>query len=1260
MVKKSRKIYFLGSVIIALASLFLVYFLLIVTGVVQVKNEIITITSGSVEATYSGMPVKCEEVEVTAGELRKGHTIKAIYTGEVVNVGSAANTYTFTILDSEGVDVTNKYTITKLEGTITVNKRPISLRASDASKEYDGTPLVSNSKEYSWVNGSLIAGHTIEVSSYGERTEAGIGENKLDVQIYDEFGNVMTQNYDIQVVSGALTVNPIPIVVSSGGDSKRYDGLPLTQKHWQLEQGELLDADNDGTPDHRIDAATNGSITDPGSVQNTFKYIKVYDIKTGKDVSDNYAIEEQYGMLEIQKVSLIFKSSDKIKFYDGNPFMIKSEVDTSGMTPDEIRSLLSKSDITLTAGTLFKGHTWDVVFGEFTETEVGKYVYSYDIVIYDENCNKITENYSYACQTGNLQIKPIDLIVKTESATKTYDGTPLYAYDEYDAETNPEGWRILSGELLDGHVLMVDEKTYTKLTDVYDYDKGNVLGVDNEIDFIVFDTINNKEVTNNYNIVNRCGKLIVMPIEISIKTPNDSVEYNGKTYKYVPSDIKNEVYLTSGAEVLESFGHKLDYSSFKFESELTPEDVSGVLNIPTIKIIDSNGKDVTKNYRLLTKDYGKLTYTTVEMTVESNGTEEEYKKGISLTCYDYVFKFGTASQIVNADKKEYTFKPNFLPNHEIRIKNDTALSEGGKINNDFNVDVYYLGTDGNSKTVKVTSYFEITEILGALKINPKVIYVDTPSCSKIYDGKEISETEYMSFTFVNSADETELLSENLRVVIDENQQSYIEAKKYSNNLSFSVLDLNNKKTSNYEVRINNIGEIEIKQYNVILQTSNRNFVYEEGKSFNEFSDGDVVPENDKYAFLRLMKGLNVFDVKELTTNFTDLTQLLPYWKSVNGVSQLSVELNSGDTLVVSGNWSEVTYGTVQNKPNKIYIVDSEGKDITNNYYFVEIFGNIQVQVDDSYKYPVKPKPIYVAYSDSQGQIVDMDYAFANGIYSSKNSIRGLETLLESGEITSYEATFKTIQNPQDLRNPGTHAGYIEIDTLRLYKGTEDVTENYQFEFVPGDVVIYENKITIETNSATKVYDGTPLVGTYEIKVPDEMKNFRIIINDNPEFNETGVATSITNVSQVINSVSCQIFNENGEDVTDVVLVDKKFGTLTITKAELVISFVDNDVNIIDKEMSYAELIEKGLYASSDDFNSSDYVITGLQPGHKFVSFKTEVINYGYINGEENIQDGSSHELMIKEIIIEDEFGNKVQNNYTFVADSITVWFFAIE
>ena len=76
----------------------------------------------------------------------------------------------------------------------------------------------------------------------------------LDVQIYDANRNVMTQNYDIQVVPGALTVNPIPLVISSGSANKRYDGTALTEDFWQLEHGKLLDLDNDGEADHKIEA----------------------------------------------------------------------------------------------------------------------------------------------------------------------------------------------------------------------------------------------------------------------------------------------------------------------------------------------------------------------------------------------------------------------------------------------------------------------------------------------------------------------------------------------------------------------------------------------------------------------------------------------------------------------------------------------------------------------------------------------------------------------------------------------------------------------------------------------------------------------------------------------------------------------------------------------------------------------------------------------------------------------------------------------
>ena len=64
MVKKSRTIYIMGSIIIGLASIFLVYFILISTGVIMATNEYLIISSGSISAVYNGEEVKCEELQI--------------------------------------------------------------------------------------------------------------------------------------------------------------------------------------------------------------------------------------------------------------------------------------------------------------------------------------------------------------------------------------------------------------------------------------------------------------------------------------------------------------------------------------------------------------------------------------------------------------------------------------------------------------------------------------------------------------------------------------------------------------------------------------------------------------------------------------------------------------------------------------------------------------------------------------------------------------------------------------------------------------------------------------------------------------------------------------------------------------------------------------------------------------------------------------------------------------------------------------------
>lgn len=1249
MVKKSRKIYFLGSAIIALASLFLLYFLLIITGVVQVRNEFITITSGSIEATYDGNPVRCEEVEVVEGELRTGHTIEATFTGELINVGSTANTYTFKIVDSNKVDVTDKYNVNKIEGTITVTKRTISLRAPSDEKDYDGSALSTNKKDYEWINNNLLDGHRIEVSSFGERVEAGIGENQLDVIVFDQYGNEITNNYNIQVVPGALTVNPIPLVVSSGSASKRYDGTPLTKSYWQLEQGELLDFDGDGQPDHRIEAETMGTITDPGSVKNEFKYIRVYDIKTDKDVTHNYAIDEQLGVLEIQKVALTFKSIDKTKYYDGNPFLVESNVDIDSMTPEQIKSLLKEEDIILVDGELFKGHTWEPVFDVYKDVKAGDYIYSFDVVIKDENGNVITSNYTYERQRGILKIKPIELVIKTGTETKMYDGKPLYAYQEYDPENPLESqWKLYSGELLEGHKLYVDEKAYKPLINVYGYDnKGAVLGNKNHIDFIVKDTKTGDEVSKNYKISYLYGEVKITPIELKIDISNQTVKYDGESHQFTSNNLKDLLVVSEESQkILDGFGHKIVYDETKFETKLTPDKVDGVLNMPTLVIVNSKGEKVSVNYSVSVKGIGYYSYEPIKLEVKSNSKEKEYTKDINLTCYEYAITFNGKTFEFTLEKSEGTYKPlegNFLPNHEIRIINESVLIESGSIENEYKIEIYYLGTKGTDKPVNVTSHFIIDDSKnGTLNVKPKIIEVDTPSYTGVYNGQEIPTSEYMKFTFVDSTVEQELKNSGYKVVLADDNKTYKNATDNTlNNLKLNVVDEKTGEiTKNYTIEIKNAGTIKIAKYNLLVQTSNRTYKYEQGKTYNEYSSGDIVPENDLLAMFRMVRGLNVFDLNDKAITYAP-NELLSFWiKDHNGITY---ELGNGEKLIASAQWTETTNTTVVNKPISISIVDDNSISTIDNYNITYSYGYLNVFIKTNTR-TIRPRNITIAYDISNGDKVDMQYMFENNLFTKHNCLIGLDDLIEAGY--SYEAVFKEASATGDqLRQPGFYEKVIVIEKVIIRDSNGmDVTSQFEseFEFEDGDVRIFKDKITIKTDTPdSKVYDGKPLVGRYEVIIPDEMVGVVVEINGSTEL--TGISMILTNVGEVENDVIYRIYDSTGNEITDTIYVDEQFGTLKVTEKEAILKFKKGLV--IDMPIEDKRELQYGVNVTIEDVDEADYLITGLIEGHKLIYFATDLIKE---------ECGEQQKLNKDQFKIIDENGMDVTKNYHITADSIFV------
>ncbi|MBQ8407373.1 MAG: hypothetical protein IJY39_00770 [Clostridia bacterium] len=172
-------------------------------GKIHVYSHVVQFTSPSYTVTYNGQPFKTGYL--SGGELREGDYYKITSTANV-NVGLQNNSYTVRIYDSRHNDVTDIYYVNKITGTVAVEAIPITFKAGDATKKYDGTPLICN--ECTLTEGSLLQGHTV-VSWVvaGSQTEIGRSENLIQsVRILDANGVDVTSNYAIEMQPGKLRV----------------------------------------------------------------------------------------------------------------------------------------------------------------------------------------------------------------------------------------------------------------------------------------------------------------------------------------------------------------------------------------------------------------------------------------------------------------------------------------------------------------------------------------------------------------------------------------------------------------------------------------------------------------------------------------------------------------------------------------------------------------------------------------------------------------------------------------------------------------------------------------------------------------------------------------------------------------------------------------------------------------------------------------------------------------------------------------------
>jgi hypothetical protein len=169
------------------------------------------------EKIYDGKPFAESELTkyyLLSGQLMEGHRLEVTvsYSKNATKPGVYRNRIvSYKVYDENGKDVTTEYyNIRCLEGTVTIQKRPITITLGSATRIYDGRPLQCT--DY-WVSaGSLLPGHVLRLTISDSVTGPGTKEIYPDkVEIFDYSGStvkLVSDFYEWTIIPAELTILP--------------------------------------------------------------------------------------------------------------------------------------------------------------------------------------------------------------------------------------------------------------------------------------------------------------------------------------------------------------------------------------------------------------------------------------------------------------------------------------------------------------------------------------------------------------------------------------------------------------------------------------------------------------------------------------------------------------------------------------------------------------------------------------------------------------------------------------------------------------------------------------------------------------------------------------------------------------------------------------------------------------------------------------------------------------------------------------------
>ena len=700
---------------------------------VWVEKTEITLVANSGTRTYNGAEQSIDGFESTT---MNGYTVSGL---TAVTKGTNVGEYINTVFDGtakvekDGVDVTDKVVVKTRAGKLVITPKSIKTQeitvTKPADSQYDGNehrnkPTVKDGEK-------VLVEDTDYTLSYSEDV-INAGTVTVTIKGKGNYSQETTVDYQI---------TPRTVKLTSGSDSKTYDGTPLT-KHEVKEDGFVKD-----------DGATyefTGSQTNVGTSDNTFTYA----LKDGT-LASNYIITTEVGKLTVNpvtdEVTVTIKEHSAEHVYDG----IEKTV-----TGYDVKSIsnkhYTKDDFTFTGKAEVKG------------TNVGEYPMNVQASDFTNNSHNFT-NVTFVIEDGSLKITPKSIVPSetngmevTGPADTKYNGdeqklTPVvkdqgkvltenvdyklsYTGDTTNVGTvkiTIKGKGNYNGSTEVSYKITERSVTLTSATDSKVYDKDpltnhnvavggdgfvkeegatyNVTGSqtsvgesDNEFTY----TLKSNTKAKNYNITTYNGKLKVTAeaseVTVVITGRNGTFPYDG-TEKSVKG---YDVSITQGSTYTEA--------DFTFNGNAEVKGTEANTYPMGLKVSDFTNNNTNYSSVTFVVNDGSLVINPKSIIPDGPDTPDEKKTGIEVT---------------DPEGSIYDGLPHVNPLTVTDTKTGATLVKDTDYTLSYSKDVINVGT----VTVTVKGKGNYTgEFTKSYQITPREYTVTTDSAEKPYDGTALT------------------------------------------------------------------------------------------------------------------------------------------------------------------------------------------------------------------------------------------------------------------------------------------------------------------------------------------------------------------------------------------------------------------------------------------------------------------------------------------------------------------------------------------